>query len=135
MHLQCGRPGSISGLGRSLGKGKGYPLQYSVLENSMDCIAHGVTKSRTHLSDFHSSLISHQDNEQIRAPKVSSCSFIIHAAKSLQSCPTPSDAMDCSLPGSSVRGIFQARVLEWGAIAFSLVHTRRMEKQVRLWMG
>ena len=33
-----------------------------------------------------------------------------------QSCPTPSDPMDCSLPGSSVHGIFQARVLEWGAI-------------------
>ena len=36
-----------------------------------------------------------------------------------QSCPTLSDPMDYSLPGSSVRGIFQARVLEWGAIAFS----------------
>ena len=36
-----------------------------------------------------------------------------------QSCLTLSDPMDCSLPGSSVRGIFQARVLEWGAIAFS----------------
>ena len=35
------------------------------------------------------------------------------------SCPTPSDPMDCSPPGSSVHGIFQARVLEWGAIAFS----------------
>ena len=35
-----------------------------------------------------------------------------------QSCPTPSDPMDCSLRGSSVHGIFQARVLEWGAIAF-----------------
>ena len=35
------------------------------------------------------------------------------------SCPTPSDPTDCSLPGSSVDGIFQARVLEWGAIAFS----------------
>ena len=35
------------------------------------------------------------------------------------SCPTLSDPMDCSLPGSSVHGIFQARVLEWGAIAFS----------------
>ena len=34
-----------------------------------------------------------------------------------QSCPTLSDPMDCSLPGSSVHGIFQARVLEWGAIA------------------
>ena len=38
-----------------------------------------------------------------------------------QSCPTPSDPMDCSLPGSSVHGIFQARVLEWVAIAFSAV--------------
>ena len=37
-----------------------------------------------------------------------------------QSCPTLSNPMDCSLPGSSVHGIFQARVLEWGAIAFSL---------------
>ena len=36
-----------------------------------------------------------------------------------QSCPTLSDLMDCSLPGSSVDGIFQTRVLEWGAIAFS----------------
>ena len=37
-----------------------------------------------------------------------------------QSCQTPSDPMDCSLPGSSVHGIFQARVLEWGAIALSM---------------
>ena len=37
-----------------------------------------------------------------------------------QSCPTLCDPMDCSLPGSSVHGIFQARVLEWGAIAFYL---------------
>ena len=36
-----------------------------------------------------------------------------------QSCPIPSDPMDCSLPGSSVHGIFQARVLEWSAIASS----------------
>ena len=36
-----------------------------------------------------------------------------------QSCPTPSDPMDCSLPGSSAHGIFQARVLEWVGIAFS----------------
>ena len=39
------------------------------------------------------------------------------AAKSLQSCPTLCDPMYCSPPGSSVHGIFQARVLEWGAIA------------------
>ena len=40
------------GLGRSPGEGKGYPLQYSGLENSMDCIVHGVAKSQTQLSDF-----------------------------------------------------------------------------------
>ena len=45
--------GSIPGLGRSLGEGNGYPLQYSGLENSMNCIVHGVTKSQTQLSDFH----------------------------------------------------------------------------------
>jgi len=37
----------------------------------------------------------------------------------IQLCPTLSDPMDCSLPGSSAHGIFQARVVEWGAIAFS----------------
>ena len=41
------------------------------------------------------------------------------AAKSLQSCPTLCDLIDGSPPGSSVPGIFQAKVLEWGAIAFS----------------
>ena len=45
--------GMIPRLGRSPGEGKGYPLQYYGLENSMDCIVHGVTKSRTRLSDFH----------------------------------------------------------------------------------
>ena len=45
---------SIPGLGRSPGEGKGYPLPYSGLENSMDCIVHGVTKSQTRLRNFHS---------------------------------------------------------------------------------
>ena len=45
--------GSIPGLGRSPGEGKGYPLQCSGLENSMDCVVYGVAKSRTQLSDFH----------------------------------------------------------------------------------
>jgi len=43
----AGDLGSIPGLGRSPGEGNGYPLQYSGLENSMDCIVHGVAKSRT----------------------------------------------------------------------------------------
>ena len=53
------------------------------------------------------------------------CHFLLQCMKVksesevVQSCPTPSDPMDCSLPGPFVHGIFQARVLEWGAIAFS----------------
>ena len=53
------------------------------------------------------------------------CHFLLQCMKvkseseGAQSCPTLSDPMDCSLPGSSIHGIFQARVLEWGAIAFS----------------
>ena len=53
------------------------------------------------------------------------CHFLLQCIKVksesevAQSCRTPSDPMDCSRPGSSVHGIFQARVLEWGAIAFS----------------
>ena len=44
---------SVPGLGRSSGEGKGHPLQYSVLETSMDCIVYGVAKSQTRPSDFH----------------------------------------------------------------------------------
>ena len=55
------------------------------------------------------------------------CHFLLQCMKVktdsevAQSCLTLSDPMDCSLPGSSVHGIFQARVLEWGAIAFSVM--------------
>ena len=45
-----------------------------------------------------------------------------------QSCLTPSDPMDCSLPGPSVHGIFQERVLEWSAIAFYLVPILKLVK-------
>ena len=54
------------------------------------------------------------------------CHFLLQCMKveseseAAQSCPTLNDPMDCSLPGSSIHGIFQARVLEWGAIAFSI---------------
>ena len=49
--------GLIPGLGRCPGEGNGYLFQYSGLENSMDCIVHGVAKSRTQLSDFHFSVL------------------------------------------------------------------------------
>ena len=55
----AGDLGSIPGLRRSPGEGKGYPLQCSGLENSMDCIVHGVAKSQTQLSDFHFHLVMH----------------------------------------------------------------------------
>ena len=50
---ESGDPGLIPGLGRSPGEGKGPTLQYSGLENSMDCIVHGVAKSWTRLSNSH----------------------------------------------------------------------------------
>ena len=58
------------------------------------------------------------------------CHFLLQGAKVkserevAQSCPTLSDPMDCSPQGSSVYGVFQARVLEWGAIAFSEILLR-----------
>ena len=58
------------------------------------------------------------------------CHFLLQCMKMKgksevsQSCPTLRDPMDCSPPGSSIHGIFQARVLEWGAIAFSALHVQ-----------
>ena len=57
-----------------------------------------------------------------------------------QSCLTLSDPMDCSLPGSSIHGIFQARVLEWGAIAFSasllwLIHIHVWQKPTQYYIA
>ena len=52
----AGDPGSIPGSERSPAEGNSYPLQYSGLENSMDCLVHGVTKSWTRLCDFHFTL-------------------------------------------------------------------------------
>ena len=49
----AGDLGSIPGMGRTPGEGNSYPLQYSGLENSMDCIVHGVAKNWARLSDFH----------------------------------------------------------------------------------
>ena len=60
MNLPAMQESWVQSLGwkRSPGEGNGYPLQYSGLENSMDCVVHGVAKSRTRLSDFH--VISHR---------------------------------------------------------------------------
>ena len=53
--------GSIPGLGRSPGEGNSYPLQYSGLENSMDCTVHGVAKSGTGLGDCHFHLAKYEN--------------------------------------------------------------------------
>ena len=58
--LNVGDLGWIPGLGTSPGEGKGYPLQYSGLENSMDGIVLGVAKSRPRLSDFHFHICIHR---------------------------------------------------------------------------
>ena len=71
------------------------------------------------------------------------CHFLLQCMKVeseseiAQSRPTRSDPMDCSLPGSSVHGIFQARVLEWGAIAFSAyryMDTQICNENIKTWM-
>ena len=66
------------------------------------------------------------------------CHFLLQCMKVksesevAQSYPTPSDPMDCSLPGSSVHGIFQARVLEWGAIAMGPKFPTFLSTRVRI---
>ena len=96
--------GSVPGLVRSHGEGNSYLLQYSDLENSMDCIVHGVTKSLTQLSNFrfHRMLVS------FLGPGF--CGLVP------ESCLTLCDPMDYSPPGSSVHEISQERTLEWAVI-------------------
>ena len=71
----AGDPSSIPGLGRFTGEGIGSPLQYSGLENSIECIIHGVTKSQTQLSDL--SL----DFQQIPYSSFNTCNSFIHISK------------------------------------------------------
>ena len=140
--------GLIPGLERAPGEGNGYPLQYSGLENSMDCVVLGVAKSQTRLSDFHFHFpwwLSGKDHPSFcKILKFSPHLILIEWSKWMMnnlkslitrgfffffknsgkcevapSCPTLCNPVDCSLPGSSVHGILQARVLEWVAISFS----------------
>ena len=101
----AGDPSSIAGSGRSPGEGTGYPLQYSDLENSMDCTVHGVAKSWTWLTEQFSLSLPWQQ----WVLKKTSRWFVCLVA---QSCPTLCDSMDCSLPGSSAHGIFLGTILE-----------------------
>ena len=60
------------------------------------------------------------------------CMKVKSESEVTQSCPTLRDPMDCSLPGSSIHGIFQARVLEWGAIAFNMLENTKCSTQEKL---
>ena len=103
-----------------------YPLQCSCLENPRDrgawwAAVCGVAQSWTRLKWRSSS-----------SSRCTTCLCIClwskHACSVAQTCPAPRDTMDCSLPGSSVHGIFQARILEWVAISSS-----RVSSQPRDW--
>ena len=95
--------GITDSMDRSLSK-----LREIVKNREVCCAAvHGVTKSRTWLSDWTTTITK----RTIRR--------VVCVCGIAQSCPTLSDPMDCSLPGSSLHGIFQAIVLEWAAISFS----------------
>ena len=105
----------IPGLGRSPGGGNRYPLQYSGLENSMDCIAHGVAKSQTQLSDFHFQVYLSKELVKslhgIEQYTRELCSVCMRA-QMCQLC----NPMNCSPPRTFVHEVFQARILERVAI-------------------
>ena len=114
------------GSGRSPGVGNGTPLQYSCLENSMGSgawwdTAYGATKSQTLLSDWTQyntiggiiQYLVFWDRLFYLACLQSLCVLCV------RECTIMSNSMDCSLPGSSSYGIFQARILEPGAVSSS----------------
>ena len=107
-------------------EGNGNPLQCSCLENPRDsgdwwASVYGVAQSRTRLKRLSSS--SSKKNDQLGTSKLSFSHKKIHRERKksevAQLCPILCNPMDCSLPGSSVHGLFQARVLESVAISFS----------------
>ena len=119
----------IPGSGRFSGGGHDNPPQYSCLENPMDRGARGVTvhgvttahgdckRVRHNLATKQQHIIERQSGTH-ESMGNGSIFFYMHA-KMLQSCLTLGDLMDCSLPGFSVLGILQARILEQVAMPFS----------------
>ena len=121
--------GSVPELGKSPGEGKGYPLQYSDLENSMEK-SMGSQRVRHYWATFTSPVItwaspySWLDGDSLRAGALSELTGERRVSPGkggggglvAKSCPDSCDPVACSPPGSSVRGILQARTLEWVAI-------------------
>ena len=114
MHLQCRRhrrPRFDPWVRKIPGKSECNPFQSSCLENPMDregwwAAVHGFAKGQTRLK--HLSMCTHTHTH-----------LFIVAVKSLSHVQLFYNPMDCSLPGSSVHGVSQARVLEWAAISFA----------------
>ena len=122
--------GLIPGLGRSPGGGHGNPLQYSCQQNptgrgAWRATIHRVVKSDTSSPWTHTERRYHAYLHGLRAQCESERNSstppwgVLHACMLTQSCPTLCDPVDYSPPGSSVRGVSQARILEWVAISYS----------------
>ena len=113
----AGDLGSIPGLGRSPGEGKGYPLHYSGLENATDCYSPWGHKELDMTEQLWLWLSLFQFCRTSEILKADSRVWV--DSQMLLSRVQLCVPMDCSLPGSSVHGILQARILEWAAISFS----------------
>ena len=120
----------IPGLGGSLGEGHGNPLWYSCLENPMDrgarwATVHGVARVGNDLATKPPAMKKrkmecHESLSPVNRTSLNDYTFVLMCVCSVaQSCLTLCDPIDYSLPGSSVQGIFQARLLEWVAISYS----------------
>ena len=94
-------------------------------KNTLEKINSRISEAEESINELEDNMVEISFEEQNKVkkkwkePRIVSETSSTTAAKSLQSCLTLSDSMDCSLPGSSIHGILQARVLEWDAIAFS----------------
>ena len=83
-------------------------------------MSNSVQPLRRQSTRFHRPWDSPGKNTGVGCHFLLQCMKVKSESEVAQSCPTLSDPMNCSLPGSSIHGIFQARVLEWGATAFSI---------------
>ena len=120
------------------GEGNGKPLQYSCLENPMlvlllllSCFSHVrfLRPHRRQPTRFPRPWDSLGKNTGVGCHFLLQCMKVKSESEAIQSCLTLTDPMNYSPPGSTVHGIFQARVLEWGAIAFSENPMNSMKRQ------
>ena len=99
-----------------------------LLLSHFSCVPIDVQPYRWQPTRLHHSWDSPGKNTGVGCHFLLQCMKVKSESEVTQLCPTPSDRMDCSLPGSSVHGICQTRVLEWVAIAFSVYNARRHQE-------